>query len=489
MSEPVYRRIASLKTVEQFRAYVADLGLELPCDDGILIGDASPLCQPLQVYGRTVGNRWTAQPMEGWDATSTGGTTEPLLRRWRRIGISGAKIIWGEAMAVRPDGRANPQQLVLSEQNGPDLERLRATVVTAHRERYGTTADVLLGFQITHSGRFSRPLGRPEPRVAYRHPLLDERFGVHSDAQVFADSELDDLVAAYARAASLARDLGADFVDIKCCHGYLLHEFLTARTRPGPYGGPFENRTRLLREIIAAIRRDAPGLPLAVRVSAFDSVPYKPDPSHSCPGALGPGIPADHSHLRPYIFAFGADADSPTRPDLDEPVRLLHQLSQAGVSLVNITAGSPYYTPHLLRPALFPPSDGYGPPEDPLAGVARHVHLVRTLKERCPQVVIVGSGYTYLQEYLPHVAQWNLRQGWVDTIGIGRALLSYPEMLADATTHGVLDRRRICRTFSDCTTAPRLGLPSGCYPLDNYYRASPEAARLRTLKGGASGGR
>ncbi|MGQ9684094.1 MAG: oxidoreductase [Anaerolineae bacterium] len=482
MSLPAYRRIASLKDVHEFRSYVATLRLDLPCDDTILTGHASPLWRPLRVYGRSVGNRWTAQPMEGWDATAMGGITEPLLRRWRRIGASGAKIVWGEAMAMRPDGRANPHQLVISLENRRDLEQLCNAVLGAHRERYGTTADLLLGFQLTHSGRFSRPFGRPEPRVAFRHPLLDSRFGVHSDAQVLTDAEIEDLVAAYAHAASLAREVGADFVDIKCCHGYLLHEFLSARTRSGPYGGPFENRSRLLREIVMAIRRDAPGLLLAVRLSAFDTVPYQPDPSRSQPGHLGPGVPVDYGHLLPYVFAFGANADSPTQPDLQEPVRLLQMLSTLGIELVNVTAGSPYYTPHLLRPALFPPSDGYGPPEDPLAGVARHVHLVRALKEQCPQMILVGSGYTYLQEYLPHVAQSTLRQGWVDSVGIGRALLSYPEMLADATMHGTLDRLRICRTFSDCTTAPRQGLPSGCYPLDKYYRLSPHAAHLRQFK-------
>ena len=150
---------------------------------------------------------------------------------------------------------------------------------------------------------------------------------------------------------------------------------------------------------------------------------------------------------------------------------------------MNLTAGSPYYVPHIQRPALFPPSDGYQPPEDPLVGVARQINAVKVLKAKFPRLTIVGSGYSYLQEYLPHVAQHYLRAGDVDIVALGRALLPYPQMLVDATTKGRLDRRLPCRTFSDCTTGPRNGLPSGCYPLDHYYKDSENAQKLKIAKG------
>ncbi|MDI7275966.1 MAG: NADH:flavin oxidoreductase [Anaerolineae bacterium] len=479
-----YRRIASLKSAEEFRAYVAGLGIDLCCDDEVLTGEASPLRQPLEVYGRTIGNRWTAHPMEGWDGSPTGGVTELVLRRWRRFGESGAKLIWGgEAMAIRHDGRANPNQLVISEENLAGFVQLRQVLLDAHRERYGSTDDLLLGFQLTHSGRYCRPRGQPEPRVAYRHPLLDGRSGVHSDAQVLSDDELPQLVRDFVRAAVLARRAGADFVDVKHCHGYLLHEFLSAHTRPGPYGGSFENRTRLLREIVAGIRSEVPDLLIGVRLSAFDTVPFRPDPAQTAGGRLGPGIPEDYSGHLPYRYGFGVDPAQPLRYDLTETVRFLELLEALDVRLVNLSAGSPYYNPHIQRPALFPPSDGYGPPEDPLAGVARQINVVRELKARFPRLLIVGSGYSYLQEYLPHVAQYYVRHGHVDSVGLGRAMLSYPRMLADATGRGTLDRRLICRTFSDCTTAPRQGLPSGCYPLDDYYRNLPYAKKLKEAKG------
>ena len=479
-----YRRISSLRTAAEFRAYAAQLGIDLACDDAILTGADSPLAQPFQVHGRLVGNRWTAHPMEGWDGTPAGGATDSVRRRWQRFGESGAKLIWGgEAMAVRPEGRANPHQLVISEDTAADLAHLRSLLIEAHRARYGRSDDLLLGFQLTHSGRFCRPVpGPPQPRVAYRHPLLDRRVGVVSDSQIITDQEIPALVQDFVRAARVAQRAGADFVDIKHCHGYLLHEFLSAHTRPGPYGGSFANRTRLLREIVAAIRSEVPGLLIGVRLSAFDLVPFRPDPTRAEPGKLGPGIPEDFSACLPYRYAFGVDPHNPVQHDLTETVQLLALLESLDVRLVNLTAGSPYYNPHIQRPALFPPSDGYQPPEDPLLGVARQINMVKELKTRFPRLVLVGSAYSYLQEYLPHVAQHYLRAGHVDSVGLGRALLSYPWMLADAVTKGALDRRLICRTFSDCTTAPRMGLPSGCYPLDDYYRTSEDAARLKELK-------
>jgi NADPH2 dehydrogenase len=149
---------------------------------------------------------------------------------------------------------------------------------------------------------------------------------------------------------------------------------------------------------------------------------------------------------------------------------------------VNITAGSPYYNPHVQRPALYPPSDGYLPPEDPLVGVARQMEATRYLKRQFPNLIFVGTAYTYLQDYLPHVAQAAVREGWVDVVGLGRMALSYPEVLLDASSGRDLQHKRICRTFSDCTTAPRKGLPSGCYPLDSYYKNSANAAKLNASK-------
>ena len=495
MAEPLKLvRIPSLKTVDDFRQHVASLGLELPCEDKIVTGSESPLAQGIdgvEVNGKRIGNRYAVQPMEGWDGTTNGGVTVEVTRRWQRFGESGAKLIWGgEAMAVRPDGRANPNQLIINEANRAGLAGLRNTLLEAHRERYGNTEDMVIGFQLTHSGRFCKPndKARLEPRVAYRHPLLDPKFKVTSDEQVWTDAEIDALVKDYVRAAKTAWDAGADFVDIKHCHGYLLHEFLGAFTRPGKHGGSFENRTRLLRDIVAGIRASGNRIEIGVRLSAFDFVPFRPDPGLSRPGRPGPGIPEDYSGCLPYQYGFGVNADKPIEADLTEAFRFLELCGTLGVKLVNLSAGSPYYNPHIQRPAAYPPSDGYQPPEDPLAGVARQINAVRQLKARAPKgVVVVGSAYSYLQEYLPHVAQYAVRNGWVDSVGLGRMILSYPTMLADALANGNLATKSICRTFSDCTTAPRNGLISGCYPLDRFYTEKEEAKKLKEIKANTKG--
>ncbi len=481
-------RVAAHKTPDDFRAHLANLNLDLGLDDTLLTGDASPLRQPLAWNGRTIGNRWTVHPMEGWDGTTTGGVTPPMIRRWQRFGYSGAKLIWGgEAMAVCPEGRANTNQIIINQENKGGIAQLRETLIAAHQEKFGRTDDLVIGFQLTHSGRFCRPNDKKrwESRVAYRHPILDAKFNVTSDAQVMTDAEVRQLVQSYAEAAQIAAEIGADFVDIKHCHGYLLHEFLSAHTRPGPYGGSFENRTRIIREIVQAIRAVAPKLGIGVRLSAFDLVPFKPNPELSQPGKPGPGMPEEYAHLLPYRYAFGVNPENPLHYDLNEPKNFLQLLSDLDVRLVNLSAGSPYYNPHIQRPAAYPPSDGYQPHEDPLISVVRQIKVVGELKAMFPQLILVGSGYSYLQEYLPHVAQYYVRTGHVDSVGIGRTVLSYPHMLEDATTAGKLkEPRLICRTFSDCTTAPRNGLRSGCYPLDEYYKTFEDAAELKRIKKG-----
>ncbi|MFM8802942.1 MAG: NADH:flavin oxidoreductase, partial [Planctomycetia bacterium] len=412
-------------------------------------------------------------PMEGWDATADGLPTDTLLRRWRRFGESGAKLIWGgEAVAVVPEGRANPNQLCGPACGRAGFATLLAALREAHRERHGDTDDLIVALQLTHSGRFSKPspAGR-QPRIAYHHPLLDARHGVDpaDDACLVSDDGVERLIDAYVATARDAAAAGFDMVDLKACHGYLVHEFLSARRRPGRFGGDFAGRTRLLVTLVERVRAACPGLLIGVRLSLFDTVPW-----HKV-GDTGQPWPF-HDAL-PYDCGFGVDEHDPTRIDLAEPIRLLALLAEKGVAAVNLSAGSPYTVPHVTRPAAFPPSDGYPPPEDPLVGVWRQIDAARQAKQAVPGLVMVGSGYTYLQDYVAHAAQATVRQGWIDMVGLGRMVLSYPDLPADALAGKPLARTAICRTFSDCTTAPRNGLRSGCYPLDDFYKSlEPEAS-------------
>ncbi len=485
MSGGAILRLGSLKDVGRFQAHLQALNLRIPCDPQIVTGAQSPLRKPLHRGPFKIGNRIAVQPMEGWDGTADGAPSENTVRRWQRFGRSGAKLIWGgEAVAVSHEGRANPNQLLAAPRMQESLAHLRTVLRREHILTSGSDDGLVMGLQLTHSGRYCRPNEhtRPEPRILYHHPFLDRRLKLPPDYPLLTDGEIESIIEDFHRAAFMAWQLGFDFVDIKHCHGYLGHEFLSAHTRQGRYGGTFEGRTRFLREVVQGIRSGSPGLHIGVRLSAIDTVPFHQDPSQSVKGKSSVGVAETCPELLPYRWGFGVNPLDPTDSDLSEPERFLSLLEELGIQLVNITAGSPYYNPHIQRPALYPPSDGYLPPEDPLVGVARQMEVTRHLKRRFPSLLMVGSGYTYLQDFLPHVAQAAVREGWVDFVGLGRMVLSYPEFLWEATTGAQIQRKRICRTFSDCTTAPRNGLPSGCYPLDEYYKDSDLAEKLREAK-------
>ena len=481
-----YPRVASLKTAAAFRAHLLRSRIPIELDDALAPPGQSPLAQPIEVDGVRVGNRFCILPMEGWDGTADGEPSDLTRRRWRHFGISGAKLIWGgEAVAVRHDGRANPNQLLLTASTQHAIAALGEELIASHRERFGSNADrdLYVGLQLTHSGRYARPnvYNRSEPLAATAHPLLDRRFP--TGVRVLDDDELDRLADDFIAAARLARDAGFRFVDVKACHGYLGHELLGARNRPGRYGGSLENRTRFMRTIIEGINADVPGLAIVVRLSAFDTIPYRKRAD-----GIGEAEPStiDHqpsaiSHQPSPGFCV-VDDDDRLDDALAESREVLAMLERLGVRWVCISGGSPYYNPHVQRPAMFPPLDGYEPPEDPLRGVARQIEVTRRLKQAFPRLIVVGSAYSYLQEWLPHVAQHAVREGFVDLVGLGRIVLAYPDLPADVLAGAPLKRQLFCRTFSDCTTGPRMGLVSGCYPLDKFYTAMPEAIRVRNVR-------
>ena len=481
MSDNRYVRVAALKNAAVFRRHLESSGIDLAFDDELMPPADSPFGAPFVDGDTRVGNRFCVLPMEGWDGTTSGEPSDLTRRRWKRFGGSGAKLIWGgEAVAVRHDGRANPNQLLMSQTNEPALASLRDDLVAAHRERFGANADsdLYLGLQLTHSGRFSRPnvWNKPEPLAAHTNAVLDKRFP--GGVRLMQDAEIDRLIEDFIEAARRAYAIGFQFVDIKHCHGYFGHELLSARGRDGKYGGSLENRTRFLTSVADGIRAAVPQLGIGVRLSVVDSVPFRKT-------ADGPGEPEVSSDG--YRYGFGVLKDSTGPPGaidgaLEDGREFLRVLRGRGIRWVCLTAGSPYYCPHVVRPALFPPADGYEPPEDPLHGVARQLRVTATLKAEFPDMIFVGSAYTYLQEWLPNVGQHVLRNGMADFVGLGRMMLSYPDLAADVLEGRPLVRKLTCRTFSDCTTGPRLGLVSGCYPLDPLYVAHPHAPILKEAK-------
>jgi NADPH2 dehydrogenase len=445
--------------VDDARARGLNVGLQ---------ADLSPLAAPMVVAGRTLGNRLAIQPMEGCDGTLEGAPGELTFRRYERFGAGGAKLIWGEAAAVVPEARANTRQLVASETHLADLAQLVQTCRAAHRASWGDDSDVLIGLQLTHSGRYSVP----RPILAQHDPLLDPRTvldkatGARADSTtpLLSDDAIDRLADAYSASARLAFRAGFDFVDVKQCHRYFLNELLASRTRPGKYGGSFENRTRFIRELVARLRSENPAGLIGTRLNVFDGIPCQTN------GEDAPGIPCPFT--TPVCSAWGTNEYDPFEPDLTEPLKLVGLLKDLGVSLLNVSMGNPYASPHILRPYEYAPVDGYLSPEHPLIGVDRHFRLTEAIQRAYPGLAIVGSGYSWLQAFAFQAGACNVAQGRVQFVGIGRASLTMPDFGEHVLRGAALDRKRICRTFSYCTALMRskhhpLGqFPTGCPPFD-----------------------
>ena len=451
-------------TLADLEAECRRLDLDLRFTD-----DLAPLFQPSQIGSLRAGNSLCMQPMEGCDGTLAGAPDELTLRRYRRFGAGGAKIIWGEASAVVPEGRANPRQLLINEANLTGLANMLNVCRQAHRAACGSDDDLIVGLQLTHSGRYAFPT--PLPAFHNEGREADEPRPLGSGQPIVSDDYLKGLVDCYVAAAKLAYRVGYQFVDIKQCHGYLLNELLAAKARPGPYGGSLENRTRLARDIIRAIREEVPGLVIATRINVFDCVAYR---KSSEPGNEI-GVPCPwHA---PLICAWGTDPNDPNKPDLTEPLAWIGTMLDLGVAAINISMGNPYATPHVTRPFEYSPPDGYEAPEHPLIGVERHFRLTEQVQRAYPSATVIGSGYSYLQGFLAQAGAANIRDRRVSVVGVGRATLAQPDFVRQLQEHGRLDRKRTCRTFSYCTALMRskhnaLGqFATGCPPFDKEVYA------------------
>jgi 2,4-dienoyl-CoA reductase-like NADH-dependent reductase (Old Yellow Enzyme family) len=361
--------------------------------------------------------------------------------------------------------------LLINDTTAPHLERMRRDCVQAHRAACGNDTDLVVGLQLTHSGRYS--CQRPLP--VCHDPLLDPRT-IGTDCPLLDDDYLARLVDRYVAAAKLAQRSGFQFVDIKQCHRYLLSELLAAKTRPGRYGGSLENRTRLARDIISAIRAAVPGLGIATRINVFDCIPFQKGPNNA-------GEPC--AWQAPVRTAWGTCEGNPLQPDLTEPLAWIAEMAKLGVALVNISVM------HVIRPFEYPPPDGYEPPEHPLIGVDRHFRLAAQVQQAFSQLPVVGSGYSYLQEYLFHAGAANIRDGRITFVGVGRASLAQPDFALQLQEHGKLERKRTCRTFSYCTALMRNKknehgqFVTGCPPFDKevYMPIWEEAKKTEGGKG------
>ena len=432
-----------------------------------LSDDYSVLFEPIEVGPFRVGNRLAIQPMEGCDGTLEGAPDELTFRRYQRFGSGGSKWIWGEAVAIEDEGRMNPRQLLIREKNLSAFEQMLNGCRRAHREHCETTDDFVLGIQLTHSGRYSYQ----KPKIVMHDPLLDPltknvstKKRLDASYPLVTDDELKRLEESYVTAARFAYQVGCQFVDLKQCHRYLLSELLAATNRPGEYGGSLENRTRFIRNIVLRIREDVPQLMIVSRMNAFDGIPFRKSSNSN----IGEPVP----YTIPVETCFGTSYENPLEEDLKEPIQLAKWMESWGVSLINISNGNPYANPHIVRAADYPPIDGYDPPEHPLLSVLRHFRIASAIQKAVPHLPVMGSAYSWLQEFAVQAAAANISRGDVAFAGFGRATLSHPDFVNALKDDGHLNRKKICRTFSYCTnlmrtkTHPLGQYPTGCPPFD-----------------------
>ena len=386
---------------------------------------------PIQIGKTRICNRVVLQPMEGCDCNTDGSPSELTIDKYVKAAKSGAGLIWFEANAVCPEGRTNPRQMMLTEDNLPKFKALLSRMREIAEEECGIKPIFIL--QLTHSGRQSI-----DPMIAYRHPLYEEKRPV-TDDHIVTDEYLDTLSERYAESAKLAVAAGFDGVDVKSCHGYLFQELLSAFGREGRYGGSFENRTRLYLDCVKAVKRGIPeDILLTTRLSVSDMVP------------------------KPY--GFGTTEENEL--DLSEPDLLIARLVEEGIQLLNVTVGNPYYNPHINRPYR---KGGYQPSEPAETGLRRFEVIERHIKETFPTLTVVGSGLSYYREDLIEQSERLLREGICDLVGYGRMWLAYPTFYRDFL-NGTFQSKKCCLACSKCTVLMRNKKVSGCAVYNEYYR-------------------
>ena len=431
--------------MEEFRLQQQETGISMPISQ-----DTRVLAAPITVQGKTVPNRLACQAMEGCDGTADGCPDDLTVRRYDRFARGGAGTIWFEATAVMEEGRANPRQLWIREENLDDYKRQVERIKETAMKENGYAPVIIM--QATHSGRYSKPQGVPAPLIAYNNPIFEKDNPIPAD-RIVTDEHLDRVGEALVKGAELAKKAGFDGVDIKACHRYLNCELLSAFERPGKYGGSLENRTRLLRESVqGAIQRCGSDFIVSSRMNVYDGFPY------------------------PY--GFGVKEGQGTEMDLTEAAWLVEQLRSYGVEILNITMGNPYFNPHVNRPFA---TGGYQIDEHPLEGVARVLKGTAKLKSMVPDMKLICSAVSYLGVAAPNVTGAFIEQGGFDIAGFGRTIFAYPNFAKDILSGEGLKKNNICICCSKCTEIMRApGGTPGCVIRDR----DPYAALHKQLCGG-----
>ena len=414
--------------------------------------DTRILSSEIVIGDRHIPNRLGTAPMEGADAEPDGAPSELTRRRYQRAAEGGSGMLWYEAVSIVPEGRSGPHQLMLTRDNLDTYKRMNEAVreVGYRKNKFFP----YLVMQANHSGRYSNPYGAPAPLIAYRHPYY-EKLRAADDSCIVSDDYLKRLEEQFGEAAFLAKEAGFDAVDIKACHGYLLFELLSAYTRPGNYGGTFENRTRLLRCGIAnAKQAETRDFKVTARLSIYDGYPY------------------------PY--GFGVAEGGSDLPDMTEPVRLVRTLyEEDGLLFVNLTMGNPYVNSHVTRPFDF---GKYVPSEHPLAGVARMIREVGKVKKEVPGMIISASAPSYLREYAGYYAAGAIEEGLCDQMLFGRMSFADPDFANEILMNGTIDPKRACLACGKCGDLIRASRPTGCVIRGDRLYLSEYQAYLKDVR-------
>ena len=415
------------QSLEDLKQAISELNLDIPLSENISI-----LKQGYKIGNKEIPNRMAIHPMEGCDGTIKGDPAELTFRRYNRFARGGAGILWFEATAVVPEGRANPRQLYISRENVHMFQKLLDESLEEGKVVFGESYQPYTVLQLTHSGRYSKPIQEFSPIIAVENPYLD--YKLPQNYQVITDEELERLEDAFVEAAVMAKEIGFDAVDIKACHRYLVSELLSAHTREGKYGGSFENRTRFILNVVDKIQSKlGDSIDITLRMNVYDAIPY------------------------PY--GWGVHKEDHKRFDTQEPINLIEILRDKGIKLVNISVGNPYYNPHVGRPYDVGP---YLPAEHPLKAVERMLMVAQKIQTKLPDIAIIATGFSWLREWGAHVAAGGIEKGWFRIAGFGRQAFAYPDFARDIMEKDKMDGKKCCIACSKCTEIMRDGGMTGC---------------------------
>ena len=398
--------------------------------------DLSHLAKKKTIKGKSASNRICYQPMEGQDSDNDGNATELTFERYTKLARGGAGILWFEAVSVLPEGRSNPHQLMINEKNLDSYKRLVEKVKQTSLKENGYEPIFIL--QLNHSGRYSKPEGIPCPIIGMKNPYFDKK---ELSYTIATDEYLKSLPEVFAENSLCCQKAGFDGVDLKCCHGYLYSELLSAYDRQGIYGGSFENRTRLLCETFdackSALSRDTI---LSCRLNVFDG------------------------YNTPY--SFGTNKEDHTKYDLDEPKKLIEKLIEKGLDLLNVTMGSPYVNPDVSRPYK---SGVDKPKTNALCALERLFSGASEIHRTFPDLPMVNTGVSGLCAKAHFAAAGMIAEDMTDFVGFGRMNFAYPDLARDILSGG-FDEKKVCVACSGCSTLKKNGFLSGCIIRNKLYK-------------------